>query len=89
MPRLQATWTGDVWKLAFELARSAGIDFKIVTIDHGIGIARLADARPALTDLSKDLHDKGFAYFHEHHSSLPLTTWDQGIEWIRSHRAKI
>ena len=37
---------GDVWKLGFELARSPGIDFKILKIDHGVGVLRVTTENP-------------------------------------------
>ena len=41
IPRKQSTWTGDVWKVAVELAHSENVDFRIVNIDHGIGILKI------------------------------------------------
>ena len=42
-------WTGDVWKVAFELSKTEGIDFKILKIDRGVGIFKV---------IKKDLNDR-------------------------------
>ena len=41
VPRKQSKWSGDVWKVAVELNNSKNVEFKIVNIDHGIGILKL------------------------------------------------
>ena len=33
VPRKQSTWSGDVWKVAVELANSINVEFKIINID--------------------------------------------------------
>lgn len=78
-------WTGDVWKVAFELADTEGIEFKILKIDHGVGVVRLVDPETALlTDLSRNLADKGFSYFYENIGRLPIVDWEEGRAWLRS-----
>jgi hypothetical protein len=37
IPRMQISWTGDVWKVAVELTYSENKEFKIINIDNGIG----------------------------------------------------
>lgn len=83
IPRVQGLWTGDVWKAAFELARTPGLDFRIVKIDHGVGLVRKIEVEtPQLADLREDLEPQGFAYFFEHHASLPLIEWGDACNWI-------
>jgi hypothetical protein len=48
-------WTGDVWKVAFELSKTEGIDFKIIKIDNGIGVLRLTNNTTSLVDLTNEL----------------------------------
>ncbi len=40
VPQMNKTWTGDVWKVAVELSMSKNLDFRIVNIDHGVGILK-------------------------------------------------
>ncbi|MDC1148758.1 class I SAM-dependent methyltransferase [Pelagibacteraceae bacterium] len=40
VPRVQTSWTGDIWKISEEILISKNIDFKIVNIDMGIGILK-------------------------------------------------
>jgi hypothetical protein len=40
VPRLQPVWTGDVWKVAIELAKTKGIDFFVINADHGVGVLK-------------------------------------------------
>ena len=40
VPQMNKTWTGDVWKVAVELSLSKNLDFRIVNIDHGVGILK-------------------------------------------------
>ncbi len=75
-------WTGDVWKVAFELSQTEGIDFRILKIDSGVGVIRLSKDKPVLLDLTQELADKQFAYFYENVSRLPLTEWDAAQDWL-------
>lgn len=77
-------WTGDVWKVAFELSRTTGIDFKILKIDCGVGVLRLTGEHPTLADLTAELSDQPFSYFYEHHSELPIVEWNDAQDWLRS-----
>jgi hypothetical protein len=78
-------WTGDVWKVAFELSRTDGIDFKILRIDHGVGVLRLTKDKPALVDLTNELRDKQFSYLYENISKLPVVEWSDAQAWLRGH----
>jgi len=40
VPRLQSIWTGEVWKVAIELAKTEGIEFYVINADHGVGILK-------------------------------------------------
>ena len=39
VPQQQDEWVGDVWKVAVEISNSENIDFRIINIDHGVGVA--------------------------------------------------
>jgi hypothetical protein len=65
MPRLSLGWTGDVWEVAFEIAATKCLDFKLVTIDHGCGIFQVNDPPAQLVDLNDTIADKTFGYLYE------------------------
>jgi len=77
-------WTGDVWKVAFELAQTKGIDFKILKIDYGVGVFRVMKKDVVLKDLTHDLRDKQFSYYYDNIKALPITDWKEAQEWLRS-----
>lgn len=86
VPCLHDSWTGDVWKVAFELSQTPGLEFILLQIDMGVGIVKPLAATPAetitLADLSAELASERFSYFLEHHRRLPLKSWGEGREWI-------
>lgn len=77
-------WFGDVWKVAFELASTTGIEFKLVKIDAGIGLFRVTDPHAILNDMGETLQNKRFQYLYENVNRLPLIEWDEAYRWIRS-----
>jgi hypothetical protein len=78
-------WTGDVWKVAFELTQTPGIDFRLLKIDHGVGVFRLTQPDPSLANLSRELADKQFGYLYENIGELPVYDWQDCQDWLRSH----
>lgn len=78
-------WCGDVWKVAFELAASAGIDFKLIEIDNGIGLFKVKEPGATLKDFSSDLQNERFQYLYENIEKLPLVEWNEAYNWIRSN----
>lgn len=83
VPRVAGHWTGNVWKVALELARTPGICFRIVMIDHGVGLFRLEGPGPvALADLRDDLATAGFARFLEEFPGLPKISWAEFVTWV-------
>jgi len=77
-------WTGDVWKVAFELSQTDGIDFKILKIDYGVGVFRVLKQDVVLKELSDDLRDKEFSYYYDNIKALPITDWKEAQQWLRS-----
>ena len=85
VPRIaMGSWTGDVWKVAFELIETPGVEFKIVKVDNGVGVFRLTGSAPVLADRSSELGAAQFAYLHENVANLPLVAWDEAQAWIRA-----
>ena len=82
VPRICEEWTGDTWKVAFELAHSKSIDFIIAKIDHGVGVLRLLEEKPALAELTQELKGKEFEYFYNNLSKLPLMEWQEFVKWL-------
>ena len=86
VPQLQREWTGNVWKVAFELARTEGIEFKIFKIDYGVGVLRALSRNVQVSDLANELGDKQFYYLIQNLHRLPLVEYDEGRMWIRSQK---
>ena len=84
VPRLNGGWTGDVWKVGVELARSEGMDFQMVLIDHGVGVIRRGGdtPMPPLCDLRAELENAGFADFHRMFETLPTLDWAAWNDWL-------
>jgi hypothetical protein len=78
-------WFGDVWKVAFELASSPGIDFKLVKIDAGIGLFQVSNPNTKLNDMGDLLQNKRFQYLYENIGQLPLIEWEEAYQWVKDN----
>lgn len=79
----RGAWTGDVWKAAFELAATPELEFKIVAVDHGVGVLRKKATRQAdVADLSGVLEKQGFTYFYDNMKNLPIVNFASFCEWV-------
>jgi hypothetical protein len=78
-------WTGDGWKVAFELIASPDVDFRLLAIDHGVGVVRLLNGDARIPDFADTLGAKRFSYLHEHFAELPILDYDAGRAWIDSY----
>jgi hypothetical protein len=77
-------WTGDVWKIAFDLMRINGIEFKIVLIDFGVLVIRKLQEKVDF-NLTQDIHDnRNFDYFYKNRHTLPLLEWEDFTLWAKS-----
>ena len=81
-------WTGDGWKVAFELLATEGVEFRLVELDHGVLVVRPTRNRVRLADIRRDLDSARFAYFAEHFARLPTADYAGVLEWIMSFREK-
>jgi hypothetical protein len=75
-------WTGDIWKVAFELIETKGVEFKIIEIDNGVGIIKINSEYSGLNNNNKFLENKQFNYFYENKNKLPIIKWDEAVVWI-------
>lgn len=87
VPRLQETWTGDCWKVAVELSQAKGVDFRIVEVDHGVGLMRKTSSNFSVPDLSERLLDAEFDVFVDEVGSLPLISFDEAVALILARTA--
>lgn len=78
-------WTGDPWKVAFELIASPDVDFRLVAADHGVGIVRILKDDAGLADRRAELDGQRFAWFREHFAELPVVDWPVAEKWIESY----
>lgn len=75
-------WTGDPWKVGFELIQTEGVEFRLLSIDHGVGVIRVLRDGVVLTDRRAELAPQRFAWFREHFAELPVIDWPTAQEWI-------
>ena len=78
-------WTGDVWKVAFELANSEEIEFRIIRIDFGIGVIRKLSNQVNIKDFREDLNSKQYDYFYDNFDKLPVIDWDAAQGWLNDY----
>jgi len=76
-------WTGDVWKVAFELAKTSGIEFKILKLDHGVGVVKVLNKNVKLQDMRKELTTRQFDHYYENINSLPIIDLEEAIIWLK------
>lgn len=79
-----AAWTGDCWKCAFELLDTAGVEFRVVEIDHGVVVVRVVSAGVELADYRAELSSAGFRRLFDNVNRLPLASWDEALAWLGS-----
>jgi len=82
VPWVFPVWMGEVWKLGFELARSSDVDFKLLKVDHGVGVLRVLKENPSIPDLRAELQAERFQYFYENINRLPILDYENGRAWI-------
>jgi hypothetical protein len=85
IPEISDEWSGDVWKVGFELARSPDLDFRILKVDRGVGVLRMTSKNPNIPDLRRDLREERFPYLYENIHLLPVLDYECGRTWIESY----
>lgn len=82
MPRIKLGWMGDVWNVAVEVAATEGLDFRLVLIDHGVGVLQAAPDAAPLVDMESELLHQRFGGLYENIHRLLLCEWDEAVAWI-------
>lgn len=83
VPQMNKTWTGDVWKVAVELSLSKNLDFRIVNIDHGVGI--LKKQKKYEYKIINELRNKRFdTFFEVYYKKLPIVSSNEAMRFIDS-----
>ena len=80
IPRKQSSWTGDVWKVAVELANSKNAQFKIINIDMGIGVLKIKNNFKY--ERMNELKNKSFKEYLNYKNKLPIISTQEGITFI-------
>jgi hypothetical protein len=84
IPQKYYSWTGDVWKVAVELSESNNIDFRIINIDMGIGIAK-PKGNYEYKKIPK-LKDMNYENFLNYYNRLPIISCEDGLKFIKNNR---
>lgn len=86
VPQIRTSgWTGDGWKVAFEMAVSPDLDFRLIAVDHGVAVVRAKTAKSRLADLGDRLADQRFIYLEQNIADLPLVDYQEGRLWIQAN----
>ncbi len=75
-------WTGDVWKVAVELFNSKKCSFKIINIDHGIGVLKIEEG----FEYKKmpELENSGYEKFLESYKFFSLINAEDALDYIEA-----
>ncbi len=85
MPQIVTSgWTGDGWKVAFELLETDGVAFRLVAIDHGVLVVKPLQAGVELADKRAELDPARFSYFAAGFPRLPSCDYAEATSWIGS-----
>jgi hypothetical protein len=79
-PNWAGSWCGDVWKVAVELTSSKNLEFKIINIDHGIGILKIKK-NFEYKKIDK-LKNQGFAEYLEYKKKFTIIDAERGLDFI-------
>lgn len=79
-------WTGDGWKVAFELLACPEVEFRLLTIDHGVLVVRPLTPQPSVPDLSAELADARFGWLYSNFSRLPVADYPEAAAWIAARQ---
>ena len=81
VPQRTKTWTGDVWKVAVELASSENLDFRIVNIDHGVGILKKRK-NYKYKKINSLLNKRFDSFYNVYFKKLPIISCNEAMNFI-------
>ena len=76
VPRMATVWTGDVWKAAFDLKQNPDIDFRVISVDYGVGIMKARKNSDQKSFSTNDFSNVDFGFFQENYQDLGLIGYD-------------
>ena len=79
-------WTGDVWKIGFELMSVRDIEFKLVMVDFGVLVIRKIKGDIQIAPIAEQLINADFSYFYSNRQNLPLVNWNEFVNWTEKSR---
>jgi predicted O-methyltransferase YrrM len=79
-------WTGDVWKIGFELMSVRDIEFKIVMVDFGVLVIRKIKGDIQIAPIAEQLINADFSYFYSNRQNLPLVNWNEFVSWTEKFK---
>lgn len=82
--RTSGPWTGNVWKIAFDLLDVDGIDFKLVLIDHGVLVIHKLKHDIKVSLISPEASKLNFTNFFRDRDYLPMINWSDFKIWVTS-----
>jgi hypothetical protein len=86
VPQIRTSgWTGDGWKVAFELLASPDMAFRLLAVDHGVLVAKPLAENPRIPDLSATLAGERFSYLYRNFRQLPVVDYPEAAEWVASY----
>jgi hypothetical protein len=75
-------WTGDVWKLALDLAATPGVAYRTIVADYGVGVVRKNTPVVALPATLPQPDLRNFADFLASRTRMNLIDFDQYISFL-------
>ena len=81
---IQSNWTGDVWKLLFDLKKLDGIFYKIILIDNGQCVIFPRGIKLTEEFMLNDIKTKNFEYLYNNLKDLPVIELKEGLTWIKN-----
>ena len=75
-------YSGDVWKVAYDLSKSENIDFIIANIDQGVGLLKINNNSKYIRQ--NEIHNKSFNDFKNiYYKQLPTVSVETALNFIK------
>jgi len=82
VPRSSNIWTGDCWKVLFDIKQIRNVELKIVHADHGVAVVKKNG--PLLeTELTRPMFKNvDYDYYIENFNSMPVISHQEFVRYI-------